>query len=50
MEADDIKLTLSLQEANAIISVLGELPTKTGAFNLMIKIENQVKAQQTKKD
>ncbi len=38
----DIQLALTDQEVQAIISVLGDLPTKTNAFPLMIKIQKQV--------
>jgi len=41
----DIKLELQLDEVNAILQTLGNLPTKSGAFNLMVKIEQQAKAQ-----
>lgn len=40
-----INLELSIQEANAIIAVLGDLPTKTGAFPLMMKIKAQAEAE-----
>ena len=44
----DITLTLTVEEANAILQVLGDLPTKTGAWNLVVKIkkqaDNQMKA------
>jgi hypothetical protein len=37
----DITLTLSVEETNAILQVLGDLPTKTGAWNLVVKIKKQ---------
>ena len=40
-----IKLELSLSEVNALLQVLGELPTKTGAFVLLSKIKAQGDAQ-----
>jgi hypothetical protein len=44
----DITLTLTAEETNAILQVLGDLPTKTGAWNLVVKIkkqaDNQMKA------
>lgn len=40
-----ISLSLSVQEVSAIIQVLGELPSKSGAFPLMVKIEEQAKSQ-----
>lgn len=45
-----INLTIDLQEANAILAVLGDLPTKTGAYPLVVKIKEQVEAQVTKKE
>jgi hypothetical protein len=41
----DITLTLTVEEANAILQVLGDLPTKTGAWNLVVKIKGQADAQ-----
>jgi hypothetical protein len=41
----EITLTLSIEEVNAIMQVLGELPTKSGAFPLVVKISEQLKAQ-----
>ena len=37
----DIELKLSLEEVNGLLGVLGELPTKTGAWNLVVKIKQQ---------
>jgi hypothetical protein len=37
----DITLTLTAEETNAILQVLGDLPTKTGAWNLVVKIKKQ---------
>lgn len=37
----DIKLVLTDQEVNAILQVLGDLPTKTGVFPLIQKIQSQ---------
>lgn len=45
----DITLTLTTEETNAILQVLGELPTKTGAWMLLLKIKQQAEAQ-TKKE
>lgn len=39
-------LNLDPNEVNFILQVLGELPTKSGAFVLVQKIEGQVKMQQ----
>jgi hypothetical protein len=41
-------LELEPQEVQAIINVLGDLPTKAMAFPLMMKIVDQAKAQQPK--
>ena len=42
-------MTLNLEpnEVQFLLQVLGELPTKTGAFVLAQKIEGQAQAQQT---
>lgn len=42
----EIKLTLTIAEVNFLLRVIGELPTKTGAFSLLQKIENQAASQQ----
>jgi hypothetical protein len=41
----DVTLTLSIEEVNAIMQVLGDLPTKSGAYPLVLKINKQVKSQ-----
>jgi hypothetical protein len=41
----DITLTLSIEETNSILAVLGDLPTKLGAFPLLLKIKQQADAQ-----
>lgn len=40
-----IKLELEIQEVNFLLEVLGQLPTKSGCFPLVQKIEAQGKAQ-----
>ena len=40
-----IKLELTLEEVNAILAGLGELPSKTGAWNLILKIQQQAQPQ-----
>ena len=40
-----IKLEVTLNEVEGILTGLGELPTKTGAFGLLMKIQAQVKTQ-----
>ena len=47
---EKITLDLTAEEVNAILQVLGELPTKTGAFPLVIKIKEQADAQMPKKE
>jgi hypothetical protein len=40
-----IKLELAIEEVNAILGVLGDLPTKTGAWILLSKIKEQAESQ-----
>lgn len=40
-----IKLELSVEEVNAILQVLGDLPTKVGAWPLVVKIKEQAEPQ-----
>ena len=40
-----IKLELSVEEVNAILQVLGDLPTKVGAWPLIVKIKEQAEPQ-----
>lgn len=40
-QQDQINLTLSLDELNAVLSLLGELPTKTGIYPVLIKLKLQ---------
>ena len=42
---ETVTLTLTVQEVNALLGVLGELPTKTGVFPLCIKIKEQAETQ-----
>ena len=37
-----VTLQLTQQEVQAIINVLGDLPTKSGAFPLVVKIQEQL--------
>ncbi len=39
-------LTLTKEEIAGIVQVLGQLPTSSGAFPLMMKIDAQIKQQQ----
>lgn len=41
----EIKLTLTVEEVNAVLQVLGELPSKTGAWPLIVKIKDQAEPQ-----
>ena len=45
MENVTIKLELSVNDVNYILQMLGELPTKTGAWNLLANIKNQADPQ-----
>lgn len=40
-----IKLELTVEEINAILQTLGNLPTHSGAYPLLIKIKEQAEAQ-----
>lgn len=40
-----ITLNITLNEAEGILAGLGELPSKSGAFGLMMKIKAQVEGQ-----
>lgn len=40
-----IQLALEVEEVNAILSLLGELPSKTGAYTLIVKIKEQADPQ-----
>jgi len=37
----EIKLNLTVDEVNAIMAMLGDMPTKTGAWILLMKIKEQ---------
>ena len=40
-----IKLELSVEEVNAILQVVVQLPTSSGAWPLLVKIKEQAEAQ-----
>ena len=40
-----IKLEITLNEVEGILAGLGELPTKSGAFALLMKVRAQAEAQ-----
>jgi len=41
----DVKLEMSVEEAVAIVNLLGKLPTENNAFGLWKKLREQVEAQ-----
>lgn len=43
----EVNLKLTVDEVNAILQTLGELPSKTGAWVLLTKIKEQAEAQVT---
>jgi hypothetical protein len=45
-----MKLELTTEEVQAILQVLGQLPTSSGAWPLLVKIDAQVKAQAEQKE
>lgn len=46
----DITLRLTVEEVNGILAVLGDLPTKSGAYPLVMKIKVQADEQMPKKE
>lgn len=40
-----IKLELTVEEVNAILQTLGQLPTSSGAWPLVMKIKEQAESQ-----
>lgn len=41
----NVQLDLEVSEVNAILGVLGEMPSKSGAWPLIVKIKAQADAQ-----
>lgn len=41
----EIELKLTVDEINAVLQTLGNLPTSSGAFPLLMKIKQQAEAQ-----
>lgn len=41
----DVTLTLKVEEINAILQTLGQLPTSSGAWPLVVKIKQQADEQ-----
>ena len=46
----EIALKLSVEEVNSVLQVLGELPSKTGAWPLILKIKSQAEEQLPKQE
>lgn len=41
----EINLSLNVEEVNAVLQTLGNLPTSSGAFPLLMKIKDQAEGQ-----
>ena len=50
MQIDSLKIELSAEEVEAVLAVLGNLPTKSGAWPLLVKIKEQAEIQISKKN
>jgi hypothetical protein len=46
----EINLTLNVDEINAVLHTLGNLPTSSGAFPLLVKIKQQAEEQLPKEE
>ena len=46
----ELHLTLTIEEVNGILQVLGDLPTKSGAYPLVMKIKEQADPQIPKEE
>jgi hypothetical protein len=46
----DIELKLNVDEINAVLQTLGNLPTSSGAFPLLMKIKQQAEGQLPKEE
>lgn len=44
----EIELKLTSEEVNAVLNVLGQLPTSSGAWPLLLKIKEQAESQMKK--
>ena len=44
----NVSLELTVDEVNAILGTLGQLPTSSGAWPLVVKIKDQAEAQLSK--
>lgn len=41
----NVNLSLTVEEVNAVLHTLGNLPTSSGAWSLVVKIKEQAEAQ-----
>ena len=41
----ELNLTLTVEEINAVLQTIGQLPTSSGAWPLVVKIKQQAEAQ-----
>jgi hypothetical protein len=46
----NINLSLSIEEVNGILQTLGQLPTSSGAWPLVVKIKEQAESQVPKEE
>ena len=46
----ELNLTLNVEEVNAVLQTLGNLPTSSGAFPLLMKIKQQAEEQMPKEE
>ena len=46
----EITLKLTVEEVNGILATLGQLPTSSGAWPLVVKIKEQAESQLPKED
>ena len=49
-EQKDLILSLSVEEVNGILQTLGQLPTSSGAWPLVVKIKQQAEQQLPKEE
>lgn len=47
MQQPQLTLTLTLEEVQILLQVLGDIPTKSGLYPLVMKIKDQAEAQLT---
>lgn len=46
----ELNITLTVEEVNAVLQTLGNLPTSSGAFPLLMKIKQQAEGQLPKEE